>query len=179
MMNTTAKAAILTFVILAAALTEATAQLANTEFAAINEIRSVRLADPTPFWRNGKQFSSADLLVFRVRLTDPSEFVPRGITPPLFVYGDTVCQVIREPFPSGEAILLAPRIPGPALLWLTETGVLAQELSPSETQRLWQKAESAAKLRAVKIPATPAASGPATFKDLGELFQNLQAGPAP
>src|SRR5262245_45469275 len=105
--------------------------------AALKEVRPVQLEKAVSFWRYGKMVEAQDLILLRVMIEGLAEFLPRGIGPPLFLYGDWVCLVLQDPLgSSGEAVLLAPF---PAqdetpVLWLSPRGMSPQELHQETTR---------------------------------------------
>jgi hypothetical protein len=140
----------------------------RTRVAAIEEARLATLGAEAQFWRDGARIAARELIVIRVRLTGLSEFMPRAMTPPLFVVDDTVAVLIRGPLGTGEAVLVAPR--GESL-WLTERGVLPQELTLARISQL--RAAAALQQRAARIPA-PRSAAPQAFADLPSLIENQE-----
>ena len=98
--------------------------------ASVTETQPVHFDQPVTFWRHGSQFQANDAILLRVQVGKVFEFQPRGIGPPLFVYGESVCVTVKSPLADGLAVVLAPPpSPGPPpLLWLSPPGMEPKEL---------------------------------------------------
>ena len=139
--------------------------------ARVLEARPVRLDRPVPLWRDGKREPAQAALLLRVSVTDPFLFMPRGAMPPSFVLGEEVCTVLRGPFPSGEAVLLAPVPPPgqPLLLWLAPVGMGPQGLRRTDLRRLRPGAAEVRRGAALAV-TVPRGSGERRYKDVTELL---------
>lgn len=122
----------------------------------ILEAREVRFRRPVVFWREGKKEPSSRAVLLRVRVRDPFLFLPRGLEPPEFVYGGSVCRVLRSPLFSGEGVLLAPplRAGEPATLWLAPVGLSAREVSNDVVRRHRPSADDVARGRGLHVRQT-------------------------
>jgi hypothetical protein len=137
------------------------------------EAREVRLAKPMLFWREGRQLSATSVVLLRVKVVDQRIFEPRGATPPLFVYGKIVCEVLRDPFANGEAVLVAPppAAGDPPLLWLTPVGFAPENVDAEFVKRHLPKAGDVERGQALRVSPAPHVSG-REYRDVEELRQD-------
>jgi hypothetical protein len=145
---------------------------ARSRLQSIVEVRPINLTEETPFWRDGKQLTARDTVLIRVKVADTSAFIPTGIGPPLFVFGDVVCLMLRGPATTGEAVLLAPRTPAnqPTLLWLTERGALAQKLTTERVRILRARAQQ----DGLQVPALSADARSTQHRNISELIESIR-----
>jgi hypothetical protein len=140
----------------------------------VMDIKAVRLENPASFWRNGKEETARDAVLIRVKVPNVSDFQPMGRTSPLFVLDGFVCQMIQDPFPAGDAILLAPAAGGARELLMTDPGEWAPSVNDSG-RRAMKRVLSSAELkgRSLKVKA-PAASAPvAAYKNVDDLRRDV------
>jgi hypothetical protein len=133
----------------------------------------VKLTTPMKFWRGGALVNATDLIVIRAKVRPRFEFAPRNISRPLFVYGSTVCALVRSPIDDGNAIMVAPRSAGAETLWLSNAGILSAKLKGTKVDRL--RADAVARKRSATIPPVVAAAIP--LSDWDQLVARLLAAP--
>lgn len=143
----------------------------------IHEVRLIRLEQPTITWRNGNQVELQDALVLEVKVIDLFDFFPRNISPPLFLYGDTVCVVLKDPWetPDGEFVLLTPRPNSneTKALWLSPSGILPEELNPDNTQAYLNQVTTGNPIRYFPIATSRLEKQPSVYPNLMELRQDI------
>lgn len=137
--------------------------------AGVRAVAAARLDKPALFWRNAKQAPARDVLVIEGEVADLVPFTPRGITPPLFMLGEWVCQTVRSPLAGkGRVLLVAPR-DAERVLWLTPPGAAPENLAQPRTAGYRKLAERSGNRLAVPEPGdTGQARG---YKDLEDLIR--------
>jgi hypothetical protein len=150
-------------------------------FQSVSEVRPVTLQVQAMFWTNGREAPARDLVLIRVKVQNTGDFFPTDIGPPLFVLGDTVCHVLVDPAASGEAVLVAPRPPGSqaATLWLTDRGIMAQQLTAERVRTLRTRAQRPQVPRTIQVAAPPANLRATAYTDLGALAVSVSPSRVP
>ena len=161
---------------LALLLAGALAALPNEPVLTIVSVHPVELDEPASFWRDGSELHSRNALLLRVHVRDMFQFVPRDLSDPLFMLGETVCVVVRSPL-GGDALVLAPQDPS-VELWVTPPGELPSILSgragPAHATRELPRPQGARDGRACTRCECPARAGPvAAVRALGGAPQGV------
>ena len=120
----------------------------------------IELQTPTSFYRHGVKVSSTQAVLLQVEVRARGEFAPRGITPPLILYGSGVCDILRGPlFQPHADVLCPPWHPGDeATVWLTRSGTGAILLDEDATAAQLREAVQAQRSATVSTPAGPPVS---------------------
>lgn len=139
----------------------------------IIEAREVRLAKPMLFWRDKRQVASTSVVLLRVEVSDQRLFEPRGLPPPMFLYGKTVCETLRDPFGDREAVVVAPRPAAgdPAILWLGPIGFAPEHFDARLVKRHLPKESDVERGRALHVSPVRDSSG-RVYRDVEDLRQD-------
>lgn len=139
---------------------------------AVKSARAVTFQKPAPFWRDGKTTEARDAVLITVTVSKTAPFLPTALTPAFFMYGNSVCEVLRSPLVDGTAVLLAPRpAAGEApVLWIGPRGVFAPQMNAEAVKRLM--AGKNFKKNALTVPAPDGA--PAPYPDVQALEKEIQ-----
>ncbi|RKH56890.1 hypothetical protein [Corallococcus llansteffanensis] len=126
-------------------------------------IKPIHVAGGFTVWRNGQEVTVQDGLIIRVDGLSRSKFIPGGISPPLFVLGDTVGQTLLTPYDNGQAVILVDSPPADTdiALWMTLPGETPEQLAGPGLKAQQSRALSAGAQSGINI-RTPPASTPRT-----------------
>jgi hypothetical protein len=131
----------------------------------------IRLAEPVDLWRDKKPIKAYDVVLLRVAVPNPGEFVPKNISEPLVVLDDWTCFELQSPFVNGELVVLAPRLSSRATLWVSPRGETADRMSAADAQR--HRAEAEKRAGRVLAVVEPPSSIPESVHDVAELRTRL------
>ncbi|RKG54561.1 hypothetical protein D7X30_29020 [Corallococcus sp. AB011P] len=126
-------------------------------------VEPVHIQEGFTVWRDGAEVTLQDGLLIRVDGLSRSQFMPRAITAPLFVLGNTVGQTLLTPFDQGQAVLLTDSPPPDTevALWMTNPGETPDVLVGAGLRARQSKALGATAHSGINI-RTPPASAPRT-----------------
>jgi hypothetical protein len=108
-------------------------------------------------WRDGQTLTVNDGLVIRLSGIDGAKFIPRALTPPMFVLGDTVGQALISPLQGPQTVLLmaAPPPDTEVPLWMTTPGQTRLSLRGATLQAARSRALAASASNGINIRTPP------------------------
>lgn len=143
----------------------------NSGLGTLVSVKPVRVTQGFTVIRNGEELSVQDGLLIRLKDVSQHDFLPRAITPPMFVLGDTIGTMLIPPMGGREAVLLmdasrpGTRVP----LWVTEPGASPATLKGDVLRSAQSVALSATASDGLDIDIPPESTPRATYRSLDDL----------
>ncbi|QRK08589.1 hypothetical protein JQX13_53365 [Archangium violaceum] len=147
----------------------------NSGLGTVASIEPIHINLGFTVWRNGVEVTVQDGLLIHLDGLSPGRFIPGAMTPPLFVLGDTVGQMLITPFEQGQAVLLmdSPPPDTEVALWMTMPGETPDQLVGAGLKARQEEALSATAHSGINIRTPPASTPRTVFPTQAELWDRL------
>ncbi|MCY1032200.1 hypothetical protein OV207_12085 [Corallococcus sp. BB11-1] len=135
----------------------------NSGLGTVVSVERVHITQGFTVWRDGEELTAHEGLLIRLDGVNGGNFIPRAITPPLFVLDRSVGMTLLTPTWGRQAVLLMPSPPPDteAGLWMTLPGASEQHLKGAELESARDRALSANAHGGANV-RTPPADAPTT-----------------
>jgi|GEM_PF-4085189 len=127
-------------------------------------------------WRDGVEVTIKDGLLIRVDGLSPMTFLPRALTPPLLVLGDSMGEMLLSPLGNEGQVVLLMDSPPPdteVALWMTSEGVSPMDLKGADLKSEQARALAADAHSGINIRTPPANEPRATYQTEQDLMETL------
>lgn len=147
----------------------------NSGLGTVASVEPLHIEQGFTVWRDGVEVTVQDGLLIHLDGLNPVMFIPRAMTPPLFVLGNTVGQMLLSPFDQGQAVLLMDSPPPDTeiALWMTDPAEIPEHLVGSRLKARQEEALAPGAHSGINIRTPPASTPRTQYRDRAGLEDRL------